>query len=85
MMLILSVHLRSPLSSIPDSWRERMQESTNSKPVVNSSSISFCPSAVEEKERIRESERDIYMYTIEREKEREREGKENKERRERDE
>lgn len=43
------VHLRSPLSSIPDSWRERMQESTNSKPVVNSSSISFCPSAVKER------------------------------------
>lgn len=38
-------HSRSPLSSIPDSWRERMQESTSSKPVVNSSSMSFCPSA----------------------------------------
>lgn len=41
----MEVHLRSPLSRIPDSCRERMQESTNSKPVVSSSSMSFCPSA----------------------------------------
>ena len=34
-----------------------MQESTNSKPVVNSSSISFCPSAVKEKKRMRDKER----------------------------
>lgn len=32
-------------SKMPDSWSDRMQESTSSKPVVSSSSMSFCPSA----------------------------------------
>lgn len=54
-------HLRSPLSSIPDSCRERMQESTSSKPVVNSSSISFCPSAAEGN-RMRDKQTYIYIY-----------------------
>lgn len=51
------VYSRSPLSRIPDSWRERMQESTNSKPVVSSSSMSFCPSAVKEEKRMTKREK----------------------------
>lgn len=52
------VYSRSPLSRIPDSWRERMQESTNSKPVVSSSSMSFCPSAVKEEKRMSDTNKD---------------------------
>lgn len=52
------VYSRSPLSRIPDSCRERMQESTNSKPVVSSSSISFCPSAVKKEKRMSHTKRE---------------------------
>lgn len=46
---IMTLLLLSPVevsceSKMPDSWSDRMQESTSSRPVVSSSSMSFCPS-----------------------------------------
>lgn len=50
-LLIMILLLLSPVevsceSKMPDSWSDRMQESTSSRPVVSSSSMSFCPSTI---------------------------------------
>lgn len=51
-MVLLSPVEMSCESKMPDSWRDRMQESTSSRPVVSSSSISFCPSTSHQRQRL---------------------------------
>lgn len=48
---LLSPAANSWESRMPDSCRDLMQESTSSRPVVSSSSMSFCPSMAQDKSR----------------------------------
>lgn len=66
-MVLLSPVEMSCESKMPDSWRDRMQESTSSRPVVSSSSISFCPSTSNPRQRlctISESSRVFWSHWI---------------------
>lgn len=51
---LLSPAAKSWESRIPDSCRDLMQESTSSRPVVSSSSMSFCPSMGKDTEQEKE-------------------------------